>query len=167
KKYLADCVANGEQDLSVRPNMVIATSMPFSPIDENMRKSVLDVVRSELLTPFGLRTLSPKDSRYRSIYSGDQQTRDTAAYMGTSWPWLLGHFAEGMLRLYGNATISLIEKLYFGFEKTMIDHAIGSISELYDGDPPHKPGGAISMAWSVAEVIRIHFLISEQKLKKT
>jgi predicted glycogen debranching enzyme len=165
KNYLADYVHGEFKDWSVRPNMVLATSLEYSPISEEQRKLVLDVVRSELLTPRGLRTLSPKNKNYHSIYSGNQASRDKACYQGTAWPWLLGHFAEGYLKIHGRAAIHEIEKLYSGFEETMTEHGIGSISELYDGDPPQKPGGSISMAWSVAEVMRMGHLLEEYKEK--
>ena len=163
KNYLADYVNGDFKDWTVRPNMVFATSLDYSPITEEKRKLVLDVLRSELLTQRGLRTLSPKNKDYHSIYAGDQATRDNACFQGTAWPWLLGHFAEGYLKIHGRSAIHEIEKLYYGFEETMIEHVIGSISELYDGDPPHKPGGATSMAWSVAEILRMGHLLAEFK----
>lgn len=163
KRYLADYVNGSVKDWSVRPNMVIATSMEFSPISEEIQKTVLDIVKSELLTPRGLRTLSPKDINYHSVYAGNQAERDKACYQGTAWPWLLGHFAEGYLKIHGRSGLHLIEKIYNGLEETITEHAIGSISELYDGDPPHKPGGAISMAWSVAEVLRMNQMLNDFK----
>lgn len=163
KGYLADYVTGDHKEWSVRPNMVIAASMDYSPLDEEKRKLLLDVVRSELLTPRGLRTLSPKNQDYQSIYAGDQSARDRAAYQGTAWPWLLGHFAEAYLKIHGRSAIHEIEKIYDGFEETITEHGIGSVSELFDGDPPHKPGGAISMAWSVAEILRMGALIDEYK----
>jgi predicted glycogen debranching enzyme len=165
KGYLADYVNGDFKDWSVRPNMVIATSLNYNPVSEEIRKLVLDVVRSELLTSRGLRTLTPKDANYHSVYFGNQIARDKACYEGTAWPWLLGHFAEGYLKIHGRSAIRQIEKLYSGLEETIAEHGIGSISELFDGDPPHKPGGAISMAWSVAEVLRIHHLLQEYKAK--
>lgn len=163
KKYLADYVNDSYKDWSVRPNMVIATSLEYSPVSEEIQKSVLDVVKSELLTMRGLRTLSPKDLNYHSVYAGNQAERDIACYQGTAWPWLLGHFAEGYLKIHDRSGFHLIEKIYNGLEETITEHAIGSISELYDGDPPHKPGGAISMAWSVAEVLRINEMLIKFK----
>jgi predicted glycogen debranching enzyme len=161
KGYLADFVHGDYKDWSVRPNMVIAASLNFSPVSEEIRKLLLDIVRSELLTSRGLRTLSPKDKNYHSVYAGDQSARDRACYQGTAWPWLMGHFAEAYLKIHGRSAIHLIRNLYAGFEETITEHGIGSISELFDGDPPHKPGGAISMAWSVAEVLRMGQLLNE------
>lgn len=165
KGYLADYVNGDFKDWSVRPNMVFATSLDYSPISEEIRKLVLDVVRLELLTPRGLRTLSPKDFNYHSVYFGDQAARDRACYQGTAWPWLLGHFAEGYLKIHGRSAIYDIEKIYTGLEETITEHGIGSVSELFDGDPPHKPGGAVSMAWSVAEILRMGNLLDTYKEK--
>ena len=84
-------------------------------------------------------------------------------HQGTVWPWLLGHFAEGYLRIHGSAGVGLIEKIYNGFEEDMVIHGIGSISEIYDGDPPHHPNGTVSQAWSVAELLRIKMMIEQFK----
>jgi len=165
KGYLADHVNGDHKDWSVRPNMVIAISLDYSPVDELIQKKVLDVVRSELVTQRGLRTLSPKDPNYHSVYAGNQNARDRASYQGTAWPWLLAHFAEGYLKIHGQSSLHYLEKLYKGLEETLTEHALGSISELFDGDPPHKPGGATSMAWSVAEILRMGELIEEYKDK--
>lgn len=165
KGYLADYVNGDYKDWSVRPNMVIATSLEYSPVDELIQKKVLDVVKSELVTKRGLRTLSPKDPNYHSVYFGDQAARDRACYQGTAWPWLLGHYAEGYLKIHGQSGLHSIDKLYKGMEETLTEHAIGSVSELFDGDPPHKPGGATSMAWSVAEILRMGELIKEHEDK--
>lgn len=159
KSYLADYVDGDFRDVSVRPNQVIATSLPFTPLDEEKRKKVLDVVQAELLTPRGLRSLSPKNPLYKGMCHGDQKTRDNAYHQGTVWPWLLGHFAEGYLKIYGKQGVPFIKGLYFGFESVMTEHGIGTISEIYDGDPPHTPRGAISQAWSVAELLRINWMI--------
>jgi len=165
KGYLADYVNGDYKDWSVRPNMVIATSLEYSPVDELIQKKVLDVVKSELVTKRGLRTLSPKDPNYHSVYFGDQAARDRACHQGTAWPWLLGHYAEGYLKIHGQSGLHSIDKLYKGMEETLTEHAIGSVSELFDGDPPHKPGGATSMAWSVAEILRMGELIKEYQDK--
>ena len=165
KAYLADVVNGDDKDWSVRPNMVFAASLDYSPLDEEKRKRLLDVVRSELLTIRGLRTLSPKDPVYHSVYAGNQASRDKACYQGTAWPWLLGHFAEAYLKIHGRSAIHEIEKLYNGFQDSITEHGIGSVSELFDGDPPHKPGGAISMAWSVAEILRMGALLTTYKSK--
>lgn len=161
--YLADFVTEDSADWSVRPNMVIATSIPYSPATEEMKKQVLDKVKSELLTDRGLRTLSPNDPRYKGIYYGTQKVRDAAYHQGTVWPWLLGHFAEGWLRIYRKSGCSFIDRLFHNFEPHLREHGIGTISEVFDGDPPHNPGGCISQAWSVAELLRIHEMMVKCK----
>ncbi|PKP46397.1 MAG: amylo-alpha-1,6-glucosidase, partial [Bacteroidetes bacterium HGW-Bacteroidetes-11] len=157
--YLADYTHNDYKDFSVRPNQVFATSLPFSPLDEDKRVRILERIKSELLTPRGLRSLAPKNVLYKGIYSGTQTERDLAYHQGTAYPWLLGHFVEGYLKIHGKSGLSLVTSLYRGFEDVMMEHGIGTISEVYDGDPPHKPGGAISQAWNVAELLRINWLI--------
>ncbi len=161
--YLAD-VANvdgqGPADWSLRPNQVIATALPYRVLDDDQSAAVLEIVRRELLTPRGLRTLSPNDSRYRGQYRGDQRTRDSAYHMGTVWPWLLMPFAEGWLRLYGAKGVPMLRKLVEGFEPHLMEAGVGTISEIFDGDPPHTARGAISQAWSVAALLRIQHLIA-------
>jgi predicted glycogen debranching enzyme len=161
KGFLADYVDGKYKDWTVRPNMVFATSLPYTPLDEEIREQVIMVIRKELLTSRGLRTLTPKHPGYKSVYSGDQAERDLAYHQGTVWPWLLGHFAEGYLRIYGKTGLSFIKSIYSGFEPVMTEHGIGTISEIYDGDPPHAAKGAISQAWSVAEMLRINWLIKK------
>lgn len=155
KAYLADYVDGDYKDWSVRPNQIFAVSFKYSPLDNDKKKQVLDTVRKELLTPRGLRTLSPKNPDYKAVYEGNQEQRDKAYHQGTVWPWLLGHFCEGYLKLYKKSGIGFVRQLVEGFEEVMSEHGIGSISEIYDGNPPHLPGGAISQAWSVAEILRI------------
>ena len=165
KPYLADFVYGDSQDSSVRPNQVIAASLPYTPVPESAIKNLLDVVQRDLLTPRGLRTLSPRDPRYRGRYSGNVEQRDQAFHQGTAWPWLLGHFTEAYLKIYGTQGLGLIRPLYEGFQETMKENAIGSISEIHEGDPPHKADGAPSFAASVAEVMRMHVLM-ENLVKK-
>ncbi|NSW45528.1 MAG: glycogen debranching enzyme N-terminal domain-containing protein [Bacteroidales bacterium] len=162
--YLADVVTYEYKDWSVRPNQVFATSLPYSPIDDpQIKRNILETVQRELLTPKGLRTLSPNHPDYKGFYGGNQAERDRAYHQGTVWPWLLGAFAEGMFRIHGKSALSLIERLYQGFEEEMVVHGIGTISEIYDGDPPHNPNGAVSQAWSVAELLRIKMMIDQFK----
>jgi len=163
KSYLADYVDGDFRDVSVRPNQIIATSLPYSPIDEEKRRKVLDVVQQELLTPRGIRSLAPKNPLYKGVCHGDLKTRDEAYHQGTAWPWLLGHFVEGYLKIYGKPGIPFVKSLYQGFERVMTEHGIGTISEIYDGDPPHIARGAVSQAWSVAELLRIHEMIESME----
>jgi len=163
KSYLADYVDGDFRDVSVRPNQLIATSLPYSPLDEEKRRSVLDVVQKELLTPRGIRSLDPKNPLYKGVCFGDHKSRDEAYHQGTAWPWLLGHFVEGYLKIYGKPGVPFVKSLYQGFEEVMTEHGIGTISEIYDGDPPHIARGAISQAWSVAELLRIKDMIESME----
>lgn len=159
--YLADYVNDKEgKNMFVRPNMVIAVSMPYSMLSKEQMKKVLDKADSDLVTPRGLRTLSPRNVLYKGMCQGDQKTRDRAYHQGTVWPWLFGPFCEGWLRVYGNQGVAKVKKLIFGLEEVMSEHGISTLSEIHDGDPPHSPRGTISQAWSVGEVLRIIDLLS-------
>lgn len=161
KAYLADYVNGSYKDYSVRPSQVLATSLDHSPLSQEMKKEVLDVVESELLTPRGLRSLSPKNEAYKGIYEGNQEKRDRAYHQGTVWPWFLEHFAKGYLDVHKKTGQNLIKKIYDGFEEVVANRGIGSISEIYDGNPPHLPRGAISQATGVAALLRINQMIEE------
>lgn len=165
KSYLADVVNENGQDWSVRPNQIIAASLPYSPLEEEHMAGVVDIVEKELLTPRGLRTLSPKNPDYKGTYYGDAEKRDMAAFQGSVYPWLFGHFAEAYLRLYGKGGISLLKKVYKDFECEMNVHGIGTISEVYDGDPPHEGRGCISQAVNIAELLRVGELIEKFETK--
>lgn len=162
RRYLADYVNGDFKDWAVRPNMIFAASLPYSPISENKQHGVVDKVQSELLTPRGLRSLAPKNINYKGKYAGDQTQRDLAYHQGTSWTWLLGAFADAYLKLHGESGEAFIEKLYRGFEEVMNIDGIGTVSEVYDGDPPFDGGGAISQAWSVAELLRINWKLKNK-----
>jgi len=164
--YLADYVDGEGADWSVRPNQIIAASLPYRAIGEEICMGVVDVVQRELLTARGIRTLSPKNINYKGTYFGNQADRDRAYHQGTVWPWLFGHFAEAYLRIHGKEGVSYIKSLYKGFEPVMTEAGIGSVSEVYDGDPPHLPGGTISQAWSVSELLRTHALIIKYNRKR-
>lgn len=154
--YLADYVNDEEgKNFFKRPNMVIAVSLPYSMLDKEQMKKVLDVADKELVTPRGLRTISPGNKLYKGIYYGNQETRDSAYHQGTVWPWLLGPFCEGWLKVYGKQGVQKIRNLIFGLEECMSEAGITTLSEIHDGDPPHTPRGAISQAWSIGEVLRI------------
>jgi glycogen debranching enzyme len=135
--------------------MVIAVSLPYSMLDKDQMKKVLDVADKNLVTVRGLRTLSPHNKLYQGVYRGNQEERDRAYHQGTVFPWLYGPFCEGWLKVYGQQGVQKVRKLIFGLEAVMSEHGISTISEIYDGDPPHSPQGAISQAWSVGEVLRI------------
>jgi predicted glycogen debranching enzyme len=154
--YLADYINDEEgKNFFKRPNMVIAVSLPYSMLDKEQMKKVLDVADKELVTPRGLRTISPGNKFYKGIYFGNQETRDSAYHQGTVWPWLLGPFCEGWLRVYGKQGVQKVRNLIFGLEDCMSEAGITTLSEIHDGDPPHSPRGAISQAWSIGEVLRI------------
>jgi predicted glycogen debranching enzyme len=163
KGHLADYVNDDEgKNYFVRPNMVIAVSLPYSMLTKDEMKRVLDVADKELVTPRGLRTLSPGNPLYKGAYHGSQEERDNAYHNGTVWPWLLGPFCEGWLKVYGKQGEQRVRKLVFGLEEVMSEHGVSTISEIYDGDPPHAPNGAISQAWSVGEVLRIIDLLENK-----
>ena len=163
KRHLYDYVGENHADKAVRPNQVFAASLPYTMLNIEQIKGIVDRARSELLTPRGLRSLSPKNKDYKGIYEGNQATRDRAYHQGTVWPWTLGHFVEAYLRVYEKSGLHFIQKLYKGFEEEMNIAGIGSISEIYDGNPPHEARGAISQAWSVAELLRIKSIIEQYK----
>jgi len=146
--------------------MLFAASLPYSPLSLEQKKNILDTVQQELLTPRGIRTLSPKNVDYKSVYEGNIEERDMAYHQGTAWPWLIGAYAEAYLKVHGKQGISEIKNLVKGFEDEMIVHGIGTISELYNGDPPYHGKGTISQAWSVAEMRRVIWLINQTEKKK-
>ncbi|MCG8702356.1 MAG: amylo-alpha-1,6-glucosidase [Bacteroidales bacterium] len=162
KKYLADYIDEDYKDWAVRPNQVIATAMEYSPLTDEMKKSILEVVRRDLLTPYGLRTLAPRHPDYKGVYEGSQEERDNAYHQGTVWPWPLEHFVEGWIKIYKKDALPLINKIVTDMEPTINDHGIGAISEIYDGNPPFTPRGAISQAWSVSAMLSI--LDKQEKL---
>jgi predicted glycogen debranching enzyme len=159
KNYLADYVNGANKDWSVRPNMVIAASLDYSPLTQEMKKAIVDIACSELITPRGLRTLSPKNIDYKGAYEGDQETRDKAYHQGTVWPWLLEPYSRAYLQLYKNAGVAHIKEILYGFEEEMMNHGIGSVSEIYNGDPPHQAKGTLSQAWSVSALLQMFKMI--------
>lgn len=163
--YLADYVDEEEQNTDVRPNQIFACSLPYSPLENDQKKKVLDVVTQELLTPKGLRSLSPKNKKYKGHHNGNPEERSTSLHQGTVWPWLIGAYIEANFNLYKHHfTIDAKDQIK-NYENEIDKHGICSISEIYDGDPPHHPKGSISQAWSVAEILRSIQLIKEFKNK--
>ncbi|MDE6469137.1 MAG: amylo-alpha-1,6-glucosidase [Muribaculaceae bacterium] len=154
--YLYDFVDGTYADPSVRPNMAIAIGLDYSPLDRRQRKSVLDVVTRELLTPKGLRTLSPKSYGYRPYYQGSPDEREFAMHNGPARPWLIGFYADAYLRVFGMSGVGYIDRMLIGFEDDMTQGCIGSLSQLYDGNPPYVGRGAVSHATNVAEVLRTY-----------
>jgi predicted glycogen debranching enzyme len=153
--YLYDYVSGQYTDLSVRPNMIIAAGIDYSPLDRRQRKSVLDIVTRELLTPKGLRTLSPKSYGYNPWYLGNPEERERAYFQGSARPWLMGFYADAYIKVFGMSGISFVERMMIGFEDEMTQGCIGSLSELYDGNPPFTGRGAVSFAANVGGVLRV------------
>ena len=152
--YLLDYVDGMMMDWSVRPNMLFAVAFDYSPLDAKQKKSVLDIITKELLTPKGIRSLSPKSGGYNPNYTGVQRQRDYAYHQGTAWPWLEGFYLEAYLRIYKRNAISFAERQLIGYEDQMSRNCIGSIPEMFDGNPPFKGRGAVSFAMNVAEILR-------------
>ena len=164
--YLLDYVDGTMMDWSVRPNMIFAVALDYSPLTQQQMKSVVDICTRELLTPKGLRSLSPKSGGYNPIYVGPQTQRDYAYHQGTAWPWLGGFYMEACLKLYKRSRLSFIERQLVGYEDEMDYHAIGTISELFDGNPPFHGRGAMSFAMNVAEILRTLKLIDKYSYQK-
>lgn len=161
--YLADYVDMNGQNQFIRPNQIIACSLPYTMLTEEQELGVLGIVRQHLLTPKGLRTLSPRNPLYKGRYEGDQRTRDLAYHQGTVWVWPLEHYVEASFDIFGNNFVPEAEAILKNFEDDITSYGIGSIAEIYEGDPPHSPCGAISQAWSVGAVLRIAELIDYYK----
>lgn len=153
--YLADCIDGDYKDFSIRSNQIFAASLTYSPLDDEQRKSIIDLVKKELLTPKGLRTLSPSDPKYRGTIERVPFSRDLALHQGCVWPWLFGFFAEGYLKIHKRGGAPFIKRIMEGFEEEMYEHCLGTIPEFFTGTPPHKGKGAISMAWNVAAILKV------------
>ena len=164
--YLLDYVDGVMMDWSVRPNMIFAVALDYSPLSQQQMKSVVDICTRELLTPKGLRSLSPKSGGYNPIYVGPQAQRDYAYHQGTAWPWLGGFYMEACLKLYKRSRLSFIERQLVGYEDEMDYHALGTISELFDGNPPFNGRGAMSFAMNVAEILRTLKLMDKYSYQK-
>ena len=164
--YLLDYVDGSAMDWSVRPNMVFAAAFDYSPLNQEQKKSVLDVCTRELLTPKGLRSLSPKSGGYNPMYVGPQTQRDYAYHQGTAWPWLGGFYMEACLKLYKRTRLSFIERQMVGYEDEIDYHALGTISELFDGNPPFHGRGAMAFAMNVAEILRTLKLLEKYTYQK-
>ena len=164
--YLLDYVDGNMMDWSVRPNMIFAVALDYSPLSQQQMKSVVDICTRELLTPKGLRSLSPKSGGYNPMYVGPQTQRDYAYHQGTAWPWLGGFYMEACLKLYKRSRLSFIERQMVGYEDEIDYHALGTISELFDGNPPFHGRGAMSFAMNVAEILRTMRLLEKYSYQK-
>ena len=152
--YLLDYVDGQMMDWSVRPNQLFAIALDFSPLDMKERKSVLDICTKELVTPKGIRSLSPKSGGYNPMYIGRQEQRDFAYHQGTAWPWRTGFYLEAYLRVYRMSGVNYIERQLIGFEEELFYHCVGTIPELFDGNPRFSGRGAISFAMNVSGILR-------------
>lgn len=158
---LVDVVLDDDrQDKTLRPNQIVAAALDFSMLERVRAELVVDFVQKEFLTPFGLRTLSRADPRYRGAYLGDRRSRDSGYHNGAAWPWLSGQLTTAYLRTKGYtefrreyAMNNFLARL---LTKQLSSGALGTISEIYDGDPPHQARGCVSQAWSVAEPLRAY-----------
>ena len=153
--YLFDYVDGPGQDWSVRPNMVIAVSCIFSPLTKVQKRAVLDIATKELLTIRGLRSLSPKSGEYQPQYSGSQHERDRAYHQGSVWPWVMNMYCSTYLDLFGQAGVSFIERMVNNIEQEMSRHCIGTVSELFDGNPPFTGRGATSFLMNLSAVLSV------------
>ncbi len=161
---LYDLVRGDFKDESVRPNQIFTTAFEFSPLNNEKKKQILDVVQEQLLTPKGLRSLSPKNPFYEGEIGGVAHQREFGLHQGTVWPWLISFYAEAYLKIHKQSGLSHIKKVILNFEEEMDHHCIGTISEYYDGNPPHKGKGAVSMAWNVAGILKIYKLIDKYNI---
>jgi predicted glycogen debranching enzyme len=160
KNCLFDVVGAQDRDASLMPNQILASALDFTMLDDATNTKVVDAVEHALLTPCGLRTLERNSLRYVGAYVGDRRNRDRAYHNGTVWPWLLGPFTTAFLRAKGytesNREYALKNVLMPLLGKQVFEAGLGTLSEIFDGDPPHTPRGCISQAWSVAEPFRAY-----------
>jgi len=155
--YLYDVINAEDKDASLRPNQIFAVSLPFECLTPDRAAQVVSILEERLLTPFGLRTLDPRDPRYASRYQGDPRARDAAYHQGTVWPWLMGPFLTAYQKVHGKSP--RVQSQLRAHLALLLTHlwegGLGTLSEIFDGDMPHEPRGCIAQAWSVAEVLRV------------
>jgi glycogen debranching enzyme len=153
---LFDVVTDSGVDASLRPNQIIAAALDFTMLYNAQSERVVDVVQRELVTPCGLRTLARGDSRYRGMYVGDRRSRDQAYHNGTVWAWLLGAYVTACRKAQISSDYDLKHQLTSLFSQQIFQAGLGTVSEIFDGDPPHEPRGCVAQAWSVAEPFRAY-----------
>jgi predicted glycogen debranching enzyme len=151
-------------DGSLRPNQLLAVSLPHSPLTAEQQRSIVDACARHLVTAHGLRSLSPDDKAFIGQYAGDRRKRDGAYHQGTVWAWLIGPFVNAHLRVYGDRKAA--RSYLLPLLKNLVDHGIGTISEIFEGDPPFAPRGCIAQAWSVAEFLRVWQLLQENSTQR-
>ena len=156
--YLYDVIQGDFKDTAIRPNQIFAVSHPYSPLDKARQKCVFDVVTKHLLTPIGLRTLAPGHEKYCPKYSGNRWQRDCAYHQGTVWAWLIGPYCDAHVKVTGNGKTRRkdISRIIEGLIGHLEDAGLGSVSEIFDADPPHRPVGCFAQAWSVSELLRVY-----------
>ena len=159
--YLADYVGNGPVDQAVRPNLLFPAYLEYSPIDDEVITEVVNTINVELVTKRGLRSLSPRNEAYRGVYEGSQIDRDLAYHQGCAFPALLAPYIDLCFRMMGEAFYGRARYLVEGFFEDISKHGVGAFSELYDGDPPHEPHGAIASAMSTAALLRIAYIMEQ------
>lgn len=159
--YLLDYIDGDYISWSVRPNMLIAVALEYTPFTKVEKKQILDICTRELLTRKGIRSLSPKSGGYRPIYEGGQKQRDSAYHQGTVWPWLTGFYLETCIKVYNRTAFSYYDRIMVELEDEMNYHCIGTIPELFDGNPPFHGRGALSFAMNVAEILRANKLMDQ------
>ncbi len=159
RQHLADYVDENGQNIFTRPNQIFACALDYSPVPEEVKAQIMHACKRELLTVRGIRTLSPKNPLYQGVYDGDQNQRDHAFHQGSTRVWLLPFYIEARLKLYGSASVTHAIQMVNEFENDLTVHGVGAISEVYDGDPPHHPHGAIASASATAGLLRAMYLI--------
>lgn len=158
-QYLYDFINSETKNTAIRPNQVFAVSLPYSMLSKKRQRKVVEIAKEHLLTPYGLRSLSPKDKDYIGRYCGNVYERDRAYHQGTVWAWLIGPYISAYAKAYaGNKdTLNYVKGLFVPFYEHLYEVGLGTVSEIFDGDVPHTPRGCISQAWSVAEILRAYF----------
>jgi glycogen debranching enzyme len=158
---LYDCITQSVPDASIRPNQIFAVSLPHSPLSPQRQAAVVKVVREHLLTPMGLRTLSPFDPRYRRAYGGSWESRDRSYHQGTVWAWLMGAFIEAHLKVenFKPFAVAQARQWLAAFDEHLRQACLGQVSEIFDGDSPHDPRGCVAQAWSVCELLRAKLMV--------
>ncbi len=157
EQCLFDVVNGSEKDSSIRPNQIFAVSLPYSMLSPAKARKVVEKVEAELLTPFGLRSLSPKDPRYVPVYIGSPYERDAAYHQGTAWGWLIGPVVDAYRKAHSKdaKATERVAEIISSFQPQLSEGMIGHVAEIFDGDPPHTPRGGAAQAWSVAELLRV------------
>ena len=163
EKYLADYANHTHQNTEVRPNQLLACALDYSPLTEKRQRKVLAIITQELLTPKGLRSLSPESPRYEGESVGNVFVRDKATFNGSVHPWFVGFYVEANLKLFGDTYIPDGKAFLENFEEEINTHGVGLISAIYDGNPPFNPRGCISNAKNVAEILRAQWLLTDKK----